>query len=179
MVSTSIFPDGYPELLEFLKREISAARTRAALAVNDELIGLYWRIGKEILAREESEGWGAKVVSRLSRDLRSTFPEMTGLTERNLRYMRDFARPWPDQAMLPQAVAKIPWGHIRCLLDKLNDQEARLWYAERTVEQGWSRKLLEHHIASGRYEREGRALTNFSNAVPAAEEDVPAGVEFW
>lgn len=86
--------------------------------------------------------------------------------------MRDFARPWPDQAMLPQAVAKIPWGHIRCLLDKLNDQEARLWYAERTVEQGWSRKLLEHHIASGRYEREGRALTNFSNALPAAEREM-------
>ncbi len=74
--------------------------------------------------------------------------------------------------MLPQAVAKIPWGHIRCLLDKLNDQEARLWYAERTVEQGWSRKLLEHHIASGRYEREGRALTNFSNALPAAEREM-------
>jgi predicted nuclease of restriction endonuclease-like (RecB) superfamily len=172
MVSISIIPDGYPELLELLKREIGAARTRAALAVNHELIGLYWRIGREILAREEREGWGAKVVSTLSRDLRSAFPEMTGLAERNLRYMRDFARSWPDEAMLPQAVAKMPWGHIRCLLDKLSDKDDRLWYAERTVEQAWSRKVLEHHIATGRYEREGRALTNFSSALPAAESEL-------
>lgn len=106
----STLPDGYPQLLARLKREIGAARTRAALAVNEELIGLYWRFGNEILEREEAEGWGAKVVSTLSRDLRSAFPEMKGLAERNLRYMRDFARSWPDESMLPQAVAKLPWG---------------------------------------------------------------------
>jgi predicted nuclease of restriction endonuclease-like (RecB) superfamily len=111
MVSSLVMPDDYPELLERLKREIGVARTRAALAVNQELIGLYWRLGKEILERENTEGWGAKVVPALSRDLRSAFPEMTGLAVRNLRYMRDFARAWPDEAMLPQAVAKLPWGH--------------------------------------------------------------------
>jgi predicted nuclease of restriction endonuclease-like (RecB) superfamily len=130
----STLPDGYPQLLARLKRKIGAARTRAALAVNEELIGLYWRIGSEILEREEAEGWGAKVVSTLSRDLRSAFPEMKGLAERNLRYMRDFARSWPDESMLPQAVAKLPWGHVRCLLDKLNDPAARLWYAQHAVE---------------------------------------------
>lgn len=107
----STLPDGYPQLLARLKREIGAARTRAALAVNEELIGLYWRIGNEILERQQQEGWGAKVVSTLSRDLRSEFPEMKGLAERNLRYMRDFARSWPDESMLPQAVAKLPWSH--------------------------------------------------------------------
>jgi predicted nuclease of restriction endonuclease-like (RecB) superfamily len=172
MVRTPALPDDYPELLERLKHEISSARTRAALAVNEELIGLYWRLGREIHEREEAEGWGARVVPTLSRDLRSAFPEMTGLAERNLRYMRDFARAWPEQEMLPQAVAKLPWGHVRCLLDKLDDPAARLWYAQSAVQDGWSRKVLEHHIATGRYEREGKALTNFSRTLPAPESEL-------
>lgn len=170
MVPATTLPDGYGELLEQLKREIGAARTRAALAVNTELIGLYWRIGREIVGREGREGWGAKVVPTLSRDLRSAFPEMSGLAERNLRYMRDFARCWPDWAMLPQAVAKLPWGHVRCLLDKVGDQrDAQVWYATRAVAEGWSRRLLEHHLATGRFEREGAALTNFQTTLSASE----------
>jgi predicted nuclease of restriction endonuclease-like (RecB) superfamily len=169
MASTPALPDDYPELLERLKREIGGARTRAVLAVNQELIALYWRIGREILAREAARGWGAKVVATLSRDLRSAFPGMTGLGERNLSYMRDFARAWPEEAMLPQAVARLPWGHVRCLLDKLDDPAPRLWCAQRAVEGGWSRRLLEHHLATRRYEREGRALTNFAQTLPGAE----------
>ncbi len=176
MSNIPVLPDSYPELLELLKREIGSARTRAALAVNQELIGLYWRIGREILVRQEREGWGAKVVPTLSQDLRSEFPEMSGLAERNLRYMRDFARSWPDEAMLPQAVAKLPWGHIRCLLDKLDDSVARLWYAESAVEHAWSRKLLEHHIATRRYEREGKALTNFSRTLEPSEGELVAQI---
>jgi predicted nuclease of restriction endonuclease-like (RecB) superfamily len=95
---------------------------------------------------------------------------MTGLAERNLRYMRDLARTWPDHAMLPQAVAKLPWGHVRCLLDKFGDNRAaQTWYAERAVAEGWSRRLLEHHVATRRYEREGAALSNFESTLPAAE----------
>ena len=172
MVSTPILPDDYPELLELLKREIGAARTRAALAVNHELIALYWRIGREILAREEREGWGAKVIDRLAIDLRQEFPAMTGLSRTNLKYMRQFASYWPDGQIGPQPVGQLPWGHIRCLLDKLDDQAARMWYAERAFEQAWSRKLLEHNIATDRYEREGRALTNFSSTLPAAESEL-------
>ena len=98
---------------------------------------------------------------------------MKGLAERNLRYMRDFARSWPDESMSPQAVAKLPWGHVRCLLDKLPDSnEARLWYAQCAVDHAWSRKLLEHHIATGRYEREGKALTNFSSTLPSPESEL-------
>jgi predicted nuclease of restriction endonuclease-like (RecB) superfamily len=162
-------PDDYPELLGRLKREIGAARTRAALAVNTELIGLYWRLGKEIIEREGRDGWGVSVTKRLSSDLRHEFPEMTGLAERNLRYMRDFARAWPDASIWQQPVAKLPWGHICRLLDKVDDPAARLWYAQSVVEHGWSRKVLEHHIATGRYEREGKALTNFSSTLPAPE----------
>jgi predicted nuclease of restriction endonuclease-like (RecB) superfamily len=140
-------PDGYPQLLARLKREIGAARTRAALAVNDELIGLYWRIGNEILERQEREGWGAKIIDRLATDLRQEFHAMKGLSARNLKYMRQFAAAWPERAIVPQPVAQLPWGHVRCLLDKLDDPAARLWYAQHAVEHAWSRKLLEHHIA--------------------------------
>ncbi len=172
MPRTPGLPDDYPELLERLKREIGGARTRAALAVNEELIGLYWRLGKEILARQGQDGWGAKTIGRLAMDLRREFPEMRGLAERNLRYMRDFARAWPDESIWPQPVAKLPWGHVRCLLDKLDDAAPRVWYARQAVEQGWSRKLLEHHVATGRYEREGRALTNFAHTLPIAESEL-------
>jgi predicted nuclease of restriction endonuclease-like (RecB) superfamily len=165
-------PDGYPQLLARLKREIGAARTRAALAVNEELIGLYWRIGTEILARQQQEGWGGRVIERLAVDLRAEFPEMKGFSYTNLKYMRQFAACWPDGAIGPQAVGQLPWGHIRCLLDKLDSSTARLWYAQHAIEHAWSRNLLEHHIATGRYEREGKALTNFSSTLPAPESDL-------
>lgn len=170
MVPDRGLPDDYGELLERLKLEIGAARTRAALAVNAELIDLYWRIGKEILARQEREGWGGRVIDRLSADLRIAFPEMRGLSRSNLKYMRQFAACWPDRAFGPQPVGQMPWGHIRCLLDKVgDDRDAQAWYAERAAAEGWSRRLLEHHISTRRYEREGRALTNFQSTLPDGE----------
>jgi predicted nuclease of restriction endonuclease-like (RecB) superfamily len=119
MAPTPVLPDDYPELLERLKRQIGAARTRAALAVNEELIGLYWRIGKEILERQDREGWGGKVIDRLASDLRAEFPEMRGLSVRNLEYMCQFAGSWPERQIPQQPVAKLPWGHnqssrVRC-----------------------------------------------------------------
>jgi predicted nuclease of restriction endonuclease-like (RecB) superfamily len=172
MAQSPVLPDDYAELLAHLKAESSAARTRAVLAVNHELIGLYWRIGKEILKRQEQEGWGARVIKRLGSDLRTEFPQIKGLSYTNLKYMRQFAASWPDRAIGPQTVGQLPWGHVRCLLDKLDDPTARLWYVQSAVEGGWSRKVLEHHIATGRYEREGKALTNFSRTLPAPESDL-------
>src|ERR1035437_111087 len=152
---SSGLPPDFPELLEPLKREIGAARTRAVLAVNQELIGLYWRIGREILMRQERERWGGKIIDRLAADLRTEFPEMKGLSVRNLEYMRQFAASWPDSQSEPQAVAQLPvsswpdsqivpqpvgqlpWGHVRCLLDKLDDPAARLWYAQSAVEHAY------------------------------------------
>ncbi|MGA9314473.1 MAG: DUF1016 N-terminal domain-containing protein [Solirubrobacteraceae bacterium] len=122
MSNIPVLPDSYPELLELLKREIGSARIRAALAVNQELIGLYWRIGREILVRQEREGWGGRVVERLASDLREAFPEVKGFSYTNLKYMRQFASYWPDGHIGPQAVGQLPWGHIRCLLDKLEDK---------------------------------------------------------
>ncbi len=149
-----------------------AARTRAVLAVNQELIGLYWRIGREILTRQQDEGWGTKVIERLSADLRQGFPEMKGLSVRNLKYMRTFAASWPEEPIVQQAVAQLPWGHNIMLMQKLSSATAREWYAAKAIEHGWSRKLLEHHIATRLHEREGRALTNFSGTLPAPESDL-------
>ncbi len=101
-------PTDYPDFLSDLKERIRAAQGRAALAVNRELVLLYWQIGRDILARQQSLGWGSKVIDRLARDLKSAFPEMQGLSRTNLLYMRAFAEAWPDEAIVQQPVAQIP-----------------------------------------------------------------------
>jgi predicted nuclease of restriction endonuclease-like (RecB) superfamily len=163
---------GYARFLDELKTRIRDARVRAALAVNRELVLLYWQIGREILRRQREEGWGAKVVGRLAADLRREFPEMTGLSPRNLKYMRSFAEAYPDEAFVQQAVAQMPWGHNVALLDRIKDPEERAWYAAQTVEHGWSRSVLLHQIESGLHRRRGQAVTNFDRALPAAQSEL-------
>jgi predicted nuclease of restriction endonuclease-like (RecB) superfamily len=165
-------PDGYPELLEELKGRISAARVKAALAVNAELVTLYWSIGREIIVRQEREGWGAKVLERLSEDLRRAFPDMKGLSVRNVTAMRDLAREWPDEELLPQLVARIPWGHNRTLIHKVKDGQEREWYIRACIEHGWSRRVLEMQIETGLYGRQGEAATNFKRTLPAPQSDL-------
>jgi len=134
---STLLPPDYDALLADLKARIRAAQVRAALAVNRELVLLYWHIGRDILERQEAKGWGAKIIDRLSQDLRRAFPELKGLSPRNLKYMRSFAEAWPDLSIVQQAVAQIPWGHNLRLLDKLADAETRLFYIQQTTEYGW------------------------------------------
>jgi predicted nuclease of restriction endonuclease-like (RecB) superfamily len=108
-------PIAYAELLDDLKARIHAARVRATLAVNRELILLYWQIGQGILTRQQMEGWGAKIIDRLADDLRREFPEMKGFSPRNLKYMHAFAEAWPDEPIVQQVAAQIPWFH-NCIL---------------------------------------------------------------
>jgi predicted nuclease of restriction endonuclease-like (RecB) superfamily len=169
---TTQLPADYPEFLAEVKARIAAARTRAVLAVNSELIKLYWEIGHEILDRERREGWGAKVIDRLAADLRREFPEMTGLSRSNLHYMRQMAAAWPEDEVVPQPVGQLPWGHIRCLLDKLDDPAPRLWYAAKAVENGWSRKVLEAQIATDLRGRQGNALTSFERSLPGPDSEL-------
>ena len=165
-------PPSYGALLRELQERIRGARLRAALAVNQELVTLYWSIGADILARQRSEGWGAKVIDRLAEDLRRTFPEMTGLSARNLKYMRAFAEAYPDFGFVQQVVARLPWGHNVRLLEAVKDPAEREWYARQAIENGWSRNVLAHQIASGLYERQGRALTNFARTLPAERSEL-------
>src|SRR6266851_857388 len=104
-------PDNYAQFLADLKGRIRTAQLRASLAVNRELVLLYWQIGRDILDRQERESWGAKVIDRLAADLKGAFPDMKGFSPRNLKYMRAFAEAWPDEAIVQQLVAQIPWGH--------------------------------------------------------------------
>lgn len=165
-------PEGYAELLAELKTRIREARVRAALAVNSELVLLYWGIGRDIIVRQEREGWGAKVLERLSADLRKSFPDLKGLSVRNLKYMRDLARAWPEGSIGQQLVAQIPWGHNIRLLQKVKDHTEREWYARACIEHGWSRNVLEMQIETGLYLRRGGASSNFERTLPAPQSDL-------
>jgi predicted nuclease of restriction endonuclease-like (RecB) superfamily len=128
-VSLTQPPAGYAEWLGELKNRIHKAQQRATLAVNRELVQLYWQIGRDILARQAQQGWGAKIIDRLAHDLRNAFPEMKGFSRANLIYMRAFAKAWPDEQIVQQAVGQLPWGHNLVLLTRLKEPEQRLAYA--------------------------------------------------
>lgn len=146
---------------------MSAARHKAALAVNAELVSLYWHIGRDILQRQAAQGWGSKVIDRLGRDLCEAFPEMKGFSRANLLYMRAFAEAWTDFEIVQQSVGQLPWGHNVLLLNRIKEQEARLFYVQKAIAENWSRATLEVHIKNCLHERQGKAVTNFAARLPA------------
>jgi len=165
-------PSDYGPWLAELKTRIHKAQQRAARSVNHELVLLYWQIGRDILERQGREGWGAKVIERLSVDLRNAFPEMKGFSPRNLKYMRAFAQAWPDADFVQEVLAQLPWYHQLTLLDKLNTAEQRRWYAGKAIEHNWSRNVLVIQIESRLLERSGQAITNFDERLPAPMSDL-------
>lgn len=134
-------PAAYDTFLQELKDRIRLAQVRAALSVNRELVVLYWSIGRDILTRQKDEGWGAKIIDRLSYDLTKAFPEMRGFRARNLKYMRAFAEAYPDQDFVQQVVAQLPWGHQVRILDTVKDAKQREWYIRQAAQNGWSRSV--------------------------------------
>jgi len=165
-------PAGYADWLADLKGRIHSAQQRATLAVNRELVLLYWQIGRDILQRQAAQGWGAKVIERLAQDLRVAFPEMKGFSRANLMYMRAFAQAWPDAEIVQQAVGQLPWGHNLVLLTQLKDPALRLAYAQSAIAHGWSRNVLNIHIETRRLERSGKAVTNFEASLPKPQSDL-------
>jgi predicted nuclease of restriction endonuclease-like (RecB) superfamily len=163
---------GYSTYLAELKERIRRAQIKAALAVNRDLFLLYWSIGTDILTRQREQGWGTKIIERLSADLRREFPEMKGFSSRNLKYMRSFAEAWDDELIVQQVVAQLPWGHNVIVLDKVKTETERLWYAKSAIEFGWSRNVLVHQIETKLYERQGKAITNFERTLPAPQSDL-------
>jgi predicted nuclease of restriction endonuclease-like (RecB) superfamily len=140
---------------------------------NDDSPG---NIGRLILDRQERAGWGAKVIDRLSFDLRESNPEMQGLSPRNLKYMRAFAAAWPDRAIVQRVVAQLPWRQNIALLERLADESLRLWYAEQTLLHGWSHPVLCLHFEGRAHDRHGKALTNFKATLPPEDSDMAAQV---
>lgn len=165
----SALPEGYADWLTQLKVDIAQARQRAALAVNAELVQLYHRLGCEIRHRQQVQGWGAKVIERLARDLSDAFPDIRGFSSRNLKYMAFFAQHCPNGLFGQQPAAQLPWFHVVTLLTKLTSPAEREWYAQQTVLLGWSRSTLEQNIKNRLQQRQGAAVTNFVARLPAAE----------
>ncbi len=194
---TSALPAGYATLLTDLKVRVRAAQLRAAVAVNRELIALYWDIGKIIVTAQQTAGYGRQVVQRLAVDLQAEFPGMAGFSPQNVWFMRSFYLAWIKEtpklqqavgefagtilsqpvrelpaSTLPAPISELPWGHNRLLLTKLDTPPLRLWYARKTVEHGWSRAVLTHHIETQLHKREGKAVTNFQNTLPPVQSDL-------
>lgn len=180
-----IIPVGYKELLSDLKTRIRAAQVKAALSVNRELILLYWHIGKSIVERQRTEGWGKAIVVRLASDLQKEFPGVSGFSSQNIWYMRSFYLAWTEEVQklqqtvgeldrnnIPHAVTEIPWGHNIQLVTKLKDPLQRLFYAQQTIQNGWSRAVLVHQIETDLYGRQGKALTNFPLTLPSPQSDL-------
>lgn len=140
--------------------------------MNGVVVLLYWQIGRDILARQAQQGWGAKVIERLAQDLRAAFPDMKGFSPRNLKYMRAFAEAWPDSEFVQQAAAQLPWGHNLVLLDRLPGPETRRWYAAKAIEHNWSRNVLVMQIESRLLERSSKTITNFEASLPKPQSDL-------
>jgi predicted nuclease of restriction endonuclease-like (RecB) superfamily len=165
----------YAVFLEQLKNRVRSAQLKASLAVNSELIYLYWDIGKSIVEKQEQEGWRAQVIEKLCKDLQQAFPGIQGFSRANIFNMRSFYIAYKNR--IQQAVGlsnelpivKIPWGHNVLIITKIKDLQERLWYAEQVIEHGLSRVALEDWIKSKAYKRHGKAITNFAQQLPAPQ----------
>jgi predicted nuclease of restriction endonuclease-like (RecB) superfamily len=169
-------PESYGAVLGEIKQRIRSERLRTVLAANSAMVLLYWDIGRMILDRQQKEGWGAKVIDRLSADLRESFPDMTGLSPRNLKYMRAFATAWPDAAIVQEVLAQLPWYHHLALLERCDTPQERLWYARQSALYGWSHNILKLQIEANAHERQGKTVNNFALTLPPADSDMSAQV---
>ncbi|MGL4550203.1 MAG: PDDEXK nuclease domain-containing protein, partial [Gemmataceae bacterium] len=177
-----VLPAGYAALLEDLKARIRSAQVRAALAVSRELILLYWHIGREVYRRQAEAGWGQKVIERLGNDLQREFPGVQGVSRSNLYRVRAFYQayspivPQPvgqiEPAGPPDLLLSVPWSHNAVILERLGDNDTRLWYARQAAEHGWSRAVLAAQIDGRLHERQGKAVSNFDRALPPADSDL-------
>ena len=165
-------PEDYADFLKSVKQQITRERLKAVLSANSALVLLYWDIGHDILLKQDSAGWGAKVIDRLSADLKDSFPEMSGFSARNLKYMRKFAEAWQDRELVQRTVAQIPWRSNLTLLEKLKDSPLRLWYARQTIKNGWSRKILVTQIETQLHKRIGETANNFELTLPSTDSDM-------
>ncbi|MCC7202482.1 MAG: DUF1016 family protein [Nitrospirae bacterium] len=166
----------YVALFQEIKTKIQKTRLRTVMSANAAMINLYWEIGQSILRRQSQEGWGAKVVDRLSYDLCETFPEMKGFSPRNLLFMRSFAESWPDVKKVKQLVSQLPWGHIIVLLQRVKSPDVRGWYIREAIECGWSRNILTLQIDGRAHERHGKVVSNFQKTLPPADSDMAAQI---
>lgn len=169
-------PETYASWYADLKSNIAKTRLKVILNANHDMVLLYWSIGSRILEKQETEGWGAKIIDRLAFDLKEAFPDMNGFSPRNLKYMRAFASAWPKLEIVQEVLAQLPWYHNIALLEKLNSEEERLWYAKKAYEHGWSRNILAMQIEVKTHLRQGKSQNNFPATLPATDSDMAVQV---
>jgi predicted nuclease of restriction endonuclease-like (RecB) superfamily len=170
----SALPETYAATLQEIKTHLRNARIRAILAANPIVIEAYWHTGKIILARQQEAAWGAKVIDRLAADLQEAFPDMGGLSSRNLLSMKLFAGAFPEGPITKQPVSQLPWGQIIRLLQMVKDSAARDFYIRETLIHGWSRAILEIQIQNQLHLRVDKAQNNFALTMPPADSDLAA-----
>ncbi|MGN0167920.1 MAG: YhcG family protein [Acetatifactor sp.] len=161
----------YFETIEQIKQEIRAAQYKAALQVNRELILLYHSIGTVI---NEHKTWGNKFVDSLAKDIKLSFPNATGFSARNLKYMAKYAQAYPDREFVQTVSAQIPWSHNIAILEKVKEPKQRIWYIQKTIENGWSHNVLIHQIESGLYQRQVTTdkISNFETRLSASQSEL-------
>lgn len=175
MSDAIITTDDYRALITDLKARIQSAQIKAAVTVNTQLIALYWDIGKLIVEKQRTSGWGDAVIEALAQDLTREFKSMKGFSRRNLYYMKRLYGFYADRdKFVQQAVAQIPWGHNILILESIKDTEKALWYVRKTLDNGWSRNVLNHQIESRLYERQAAkpVIDNFAERLPAPQSDL-------
>ncbi|MEA2113669.1 MAG: PDDEXK nuclease domain-containing protein [Patescibacteria group bacterium] len=181
----------YEDCFAFVSEKIYKAQIRTHLKVNNELLKLYWEIGNTVLDVQNRLGWGSKFIDRLSKDIKQKYPDISGFSIRNLKYMRAFADAYPDfpfvQVPLAQnenkenkfvqvSLAQITWYHHISLLTKVKLQKERAFYIAATAENKWSRDIMLRQIESNLYKRSGKALNNFTNTLPDTESDLAQSI---
>ena len=172
--SAASLPESYAATLQEIKSHLRSARVRAILAANPIVIEAYWQTGKIILARQQEAAWGAKVIDRLAADLQAEFPDMSGLTRRNLFSMRAFAEAFPDATIVKRLVSQLPWGQIIRLIQMVKDPATREFYIRECLAHGWSRDILEIQIRNQFHLRAGKAQNSFALTMPPADSDLAA-----
>jgi predicted nuclease of restriction endonuclease-like (RecB) superfamily len=168
--------EAYAELLVILKKQFKQAQIKATVQINQELLQYYWKLGAQIVERQQKSQWGSKFLNQLSQDLMAEFPDIKGFSKRNLELVRQWYLFWCDESaitkQLVSQLTSIPWGHNLQIIRKCKNYQEALFYVSHTLKHGWSRNVLVHQIESGLYRREGKAINNFSTTLPAIQSDL-------
>lgn len=165
--------EAYQSWLAGLKNRIRVSQLRAAVRVNTELMQVYWQLARGIVEKQQEAGWGDALIEQLSRDLSAAFPEIRGFSRTNLFYVRKWYLFYSrERELVPQLVGLIPWGHNREIVTKCSEVKEALFYVSETIRHGWSRAVLLHHLESGLYRRQGKALNNFALTLPKPQADL-------
>ncbi len=166
----------YKHWLKDRKQKVLQSQLKAVVQVNSTLLEFYWELGEEIVLRQSQASWGDGFLKQLSHDLMAEFPEMKGFSERNLKYIRQWVVFYSSEPAIGQQpvaqLTQIPWGHNLKIIAQCQSVEEAVYYVQNTLANGWSRSVLTHQIESGLWQREGKAISNFNETLPAPQSDL-------